>query len=590
MSYTPPQPHEVDALYQRALELRHLDTRQALALGQQARDLALQIDYQRGLAYSLYACCLCRFILGDLEDVLPQTLQVLELFQSLGDDYGQAQTHNILATMYARQTQYAEANHHDQQSLTLRRNMGDQKGVAGSLNNMGIVFLEMGRYADALEYLWQSYEVAEAQGLHGNMAYALGNTARVHVLLQDYAAAQYSFEKALELNRYTQDRAFDSTVLSLLGELHSRMGHLDQAIECLQQSQLLAQQTGNHHDQAIALLALGKVYGQQQPTQAVTHLQQALQMMQQVGDRYHEAEALIALAEIGLQQQPQQALENLQKALAIAQDIEANPLRNRLQRLLSDTHAALGQPQEALEYLRDYHQLWVQMNSKETLQLIQAKASRSALEQAQREAHAERQKNTELEQALQALQEANEQKARLVRQLENQTQMLEQLAREDGLTGVANRRWLELQLAREFDRSQRFGHEFSVALLDIDNFKAINDRLSHLVGDQVLRQLATLLRDNCRSVDTFGRYGGEEFMLLLIETPLESALAVCQRLCQLVEQFSWSSVHPQLERVTVSIGLSSIVQKQHPQELLATADEQLYVAKRNGKNQVCGTP
>lgn len=103
-------------------------------------------------------------------------------------------------------------------------------------------------------------------------------------------------------------------------------------------------------------------------------------------------------------------------------------------------------------------------------------------------------------------------------------EVLKQMAREDGLTGIANCRWLDFQFAQEFERAQRFEHPLTVALLDIDYFKNVNDRFSHQTGDAVLRTAARLLRDSCRSVDVLGRYGGEEFMLVLVETPCESAL------------------------------------------------------------------
>ena len=94
------------------------------------------------------------------------------------------------------------------------------------------------------------------------------------------------------------------------------------------------------------------------------------------------------------------------------------------------------------------------------------------------------------------------------------------LAREDGLTGIANRRWLDITLTKEFERAERFHHPLSVAMIDLDDFKMVNDRFSHLIGDEVLRRTAQLLRDRCRSVDLAGRYGGEEFLLILVEDTL----------------------------------------------------------------------
>ena len=188
---------------------------------------------------------------------------------------------------------------------------------------------------------------------------------------------------------------------------------------------------------------------------------------------------------------------------------------------------------------------------------------------------------------LDAAQQSEKEKEELLGQLTQQAEVLKQLAREDGLTGIANRRWLDFQLAQELERAQRFGHPLTVVLLDIDHFKSVNDRFSHQTGDAVLRTAARLLRDSCRSVDVLGRYGGEEFMLVLVETPCESALLFCEKLRHTIEEFDWRSVHPELHELTVSIGLCSSLVLATPEELIAQADQQLYRAKTQGRNQVC---
>jgi diguanylate cyclase (GGDEF)-like protein len=126
---------------------------------------------------------------------------------------------------------------------------------------------------------------------------------------------------------------------------------------------------------------------------------------------------------------------------------------------------------------------------------------------------------------------------------------------------------------------------FSVALIDVDRFKHINDRFSHQVGDQVLCRVADIVRDNCRPTDVAARYGGEEFALVLPGMERDVAGRVCERLRGRIEDFAWASIREGMA-VTVSIGLSADVCPADLGEVLARADLCLYAAKNGGRNQV----
>jgi diguanylate cyclase (GGDEF)-like protein len=162
---------------------------------------------------------------------------------------------------------------------------------------------------------------------------------------------------------------------------------------------------------------------------------------------------------------------------------------------------------------------------------------------------------------------------------------LERLARQDPLTRLYNRRYLEENLEREFAASKRYNFPLSIAMVDIDHFKEINDAFSHQIGDDVLRLVGQILESNCRGVDFAARYGGEEFVLVFPQTDLTGALVACERVRQRVESHNWSSIHPHL-KVTISIGVSSDPTLPNHEKLLAAADEQLYAAKRAGRNRV----
>lgn len=165
---------------------------------------------------------------------------------------------------------------------------------------------------------------------------------------------------------------------------------------------------------------------------------------------------------------------------------------------------------------------------------------------------------------------------------------LERLSATDGLTGLANQRGLQGRLHEELRRAQRYGNILSVAMVDLDLFKQINDTYGHLVGDEVLREFGWFLREQVRETDFVARYGGEEFVLLLPETSPAGALSVLRRLREEMANRRFGAPNASLE-VTFSAGIASYPAEgaRTPEDVLRRADEALYRAKRGGRNRIC---
>lgn len=165
---------------------------------------------------------------------------------------------------------------------------------------------------------------------------------------------------------------------------------------------------------------------------------------------------------------------------------------------------------------------------------------------------------------------------------------VETLAITDGLTGSFVRRHFFDRLGGEIDRSKRFGFKLSVLMIDIDYFKRFNDNYGHLVGDVVLKQVADTIRSGVREVDLVGRYGGEEFAVLLVETDENLAMMVAERIRRSIEERHFQAYDERL-RATVSIGCSTYSRTNQVDGamLLECADSALYQAKRQGRNRVC---
>jgi diguanylate cyclase (GGDEF)-like protein len=162
----------------------------------------------------------------------------------------------------------------------------------------------------------------------------------------------------------------------------------------------------------------------------------------------------------------------------------------------------------------------------------------------------------------------------------------------DELTGVANQRAFREFMAREEERAHRFGHDLSLIMLDIDDFKQVNDEHGHLQGDEVLRTLGRILADESRGIDEPARYGGEEFAVALPETGLRGAVELGERIRARIESERIRGVNGTSPlRVTASIGAASMpASAENVRDLIAAADAALYEAKRSGKNRVVTAP
>jgi diguanylate cyclase len=162
---------------------------------------------------------------------------------------------------------------------------------------------------------------------------------------------------------------------------------------------------------------------------------------------------------------------------------------------------------------------------------------------------------------------------------------IEELAELDELTGSSNRRSIMRMLEEEIERSARSGSPCSIALIDLDYFKRINDAYGHPTGDEVLRTFSITTFANIRSVDRFGRYGGEEFLLVLPDMDTARAMRALDRLRAIIADLDWSAFSPGM-KVTMSAGVATLNPNETSDTFLARADSALYAAKAQGRNRI----
>ena len=306
---------------------------------------------------------------------------------------------------------------------------------------------------------------------------------------------------------------------------------------------------------------------------------QALEIAQNTSSLEGEVEFCLCFGRHWLlRQQPSEGLFLLQKSLQLAEQAQ-------MKAKISETHFELAVAYKALQQLdlayAHLEQGWIlekQVFNDTNAQRIQHLQIRFEVGQRQHEADLERGKRQELEVVNAELSKVNQENLDLLEQLSKQ-------AREDGLTGLLNRRALDAALNAAFSAAVRHNLDLCFILFDLDHFKNVNDRFGHQIGDACLRQIADLLRSSARDSDILGRYGGEEFVIAFSHSSLEQSLVFANRWRELVEQYAWHDIHPELH-LTISLGLAIYTNHKNYERLLASADTALYQAKNQGRNKV----
>jgi diguanylate cyclase (GGDEF)-like protein len=256
---------------------------------------------------------------------------------------------------------------------------------------------------------------------------------------------------------------------------------------------------------------------------------------------------LIAMAEI------KRGAGDVAAAIELLERCRTTTISNRLAemdahalRLLADCHAETGDFESAYREMVEFQDAWTRRRSEQSEALTLVTQARFAVDEARRN-----------------------------------TEHFRKLAERDALTGMWNRRRCDAHLAA---RLEARGGPFSVAILDLDHFKQINDTYSHAVGDDVLRQVAALLRQVAEPIGRSGRHGGEEFVVY-VDADRESAARLCERLRLAIASYDWSSLAPGMH-VTTSIGVTELRPEDDSRAVLARADSHLYEAKNAGRNRV----
>ncbi|HVG04890.1 MAG TPA: diguanylate cyclase [Burkholderiaceae bacterium] len=436
---------------------------------------------------------------------------------------------------------------------------------------------ELGEYGEALDGFAEVQKVARQHNDYAGVRLALVHQSTVHMMLGDFDAARDSLKSALELpSGTTADEGMVVLHHGLVdaneGLRAALAGDGDVVMRCMAEAEdhfIVALELLSGSDRSTAIAArtqqgaarcwLGKF------SEGLTDLNAAVAEAAQSGFRSREVHARLELGYhlVGAGRE-HEGLAILGPALMQAEELGDLRRPSDSHERLSALYEARANFRLALYHHKRYVEVKTRLDGRLSTQRARLHEARTELQKLRTQAAALHQQTRDLEQS---------------------RSRLERLALEDELTGLANRRSFTKELESWCAQARAGTLRFGLVVADIDGFKQINDRLSHLTGDAVLRQLGNVIRANLRDTDFAARLGGDEFALLLADSEGGAAISVVDRLIDAVRKSSWAEFDPAL-RVTMSIGLCESSDFGDSSELVRRADESLYAAKHAGRDRV----
>ena len=519
----------------------------ALALAQRAKHRALQGSALRVLA-------LHQLRVGSQEAAIKSCLQALQLLRRSHDVGERSDALCTLVMAYNDVGLHSEALSHVTELLDTARASGDLSLLSWALNRVGITYHELADRHEAEHFLMQALDIARQIGGQEEMFSALNNLCSA--ILSEARAAHN-----------------DSTVVLDLGTL-------ERALVYGQEALALAEASGNAHRVAISESNLG-ILGVEMGDYvgALLHIQRSATLAQAHGFRGLVVAALTNHAALKRRQgQVAEAVALYERALVEAERaddpgtlLEVHTDLYACHKQTGDLAAALLHHEALLPLERQRMKHLAAMQARLLINRLELEHAHLETERAHVDAQAQRLRATQLE------------TEKL--QLELKASELGRHALEDPLTGLANRRRVDHELPQLMAAAQDRGVPLSVAVLDLDHFKHVNDQHGHNVGDDVLRAIARILLANTRSSDLLARIGGEEFIVLFANTGLRVATEACERQRRAVESFDWAQLAPGLA-LTISVGVCEASADLDARALVQRADAALYQAKHGGRNRV----
>lgn len=523
---------KIDSLNSLGWKLRIQDPKRARVLSLDSLELAKSTGNENAIAASLINLAFLDAEAGNLGISLSRSLEALTHLKDRAQSGIQIDAWYTLGWSYYYSGNYPAALEFGLKSLKMARDIEHREQEGWCLDLVACSYRDS---MQSLQMFQSAFAIFEEMGCIEGQTRVLNNWSSMLTESREYATALELAEKSLHLAKQNGLKGDEINVMATIGEIMAGMGDYARAQETLTSATLLFDKYGHDISSIFVLVDLGYVYLQQ------NNLDRA------------ELELL--------------------SALEASAKMEMRNEQARCHQYLSEIFERRSRFDKALEHYKKFQGLRESISGEVVLKQLANLRVSHEIETAQRDAEIQRLQKEKLQSEL-----AEHKRIHAI---------LEELATRDPLTNLFNRRHFMNLAEREWNRAVRYRRALSVLMLDVDRFKQINDEHGHAVGDKALTTFANVLRSTLRSTEIAGRYGGDEFVVLLPETTHDSGLLVANRICHAIAGYPINTNSGSIE-LTPSIGVACIPDRgtKSLSELLNHADQAMYAAKRGGKGQV----
>lgn len=527
----------IDLMNKLAWQLRICEPERTLALAQNTLQLAQSINHQKpykqGIATSLIVLSFIDGEAGKLESALSNSLEALSHIQDTSEP-------NLLI---------------------------------GAWYTLGWAYYYAGNYPASLDFGLKALKLARSNRYAEQEAWCLDLVASTY---KDPEESLTLYEEAYQIFERLGEPEGQSRILNNWAYSLKELSRYPQALEKAKQSRIMAHKGGLYRDVINVSATIGEILTDMEDYEGAQDvLREAIELFDQYGRDISSVYILVDLGEVYLRQNDLDRAEaELLHALEASHKMDMLNEQARCHQYLSEIFEKRGEYHNALHHYKIFQQLRESTVGEGTAKQMAALRVSHQIETAQRDAEIQRLQKENLQNEL-------DERKRI-------HAILEELATRDPLTNLFNRRHFLGLAEKEWRRSMRYKHPLCVLMLDVDKFKQINDQHGHAVGDKALTTVAGVIQTTLRETEIAGRYGGDEFVILLPETTLQNGVRIAERISLAIKEHTIESETSMIE-LTPSIGISGTSASPRAaslSELLIHADKALYNAKKSGTGQV----
>jgi len=546
---------------------------------------------------------------GKFKKALEYQNKSLSIKQNNNNKRGIGISYNNMANIYYFRGEHFKAINYYRKSIEIKKELNDLQGLSKCYNNISFIFIRQGIYDKAIKYLYDSLKIKKRfNSSKREISNTYNNLGLVYNKWKKYEKALEYFNKSLDIEKKLQDETGIASCYNNIGLIFKNQKKYDKALSFYKKSLDLATLENNQYIIAGNYNNIAYIYEKRnKPFEALKSYFKSLKIVE--GLKNNEKKCSI-YNNIGRIYSSLKQYETAEKYLLTSLTIATNNNYTEKKRTATELISGLYYLTERYKLAYDYYkkfkkiddEIFNQSREKEIYKIqTQYKYAQEIKQNEILKLKIEKEKNIQRYLIIISLliilsflifynkyrfkKETNEILKEKNKEIRKMNFKLNDLAYYDHLTGLNNRRSFLKLAKKEAKRFDRSGHKFSFLMIDIDNFKKINDKLGHNGGDSILKQFTLKLKKETREQDIVSRWGGEEFLLLLPETDIKGAYKVASKIRKVIAgskfEYKEKNIH-----LTITCGLTEYSNEKDILKTINEADKALYEGKKDGKNCV----